>query len=252
MRREQQFDLRLSGQIYQSSSQFRRKMEQSKQFVREVFERFNTPYLALSGGKDSVAMLGVVNDVANEIGKPFEIWSHISDASFPGTIETIRACAEKTCRPLILDESPVSAFDVIGQQSSQRFGKQGYFFDAIAKQCATHDVVFVGVRAAESKRRKKASLAHGHLFETHVPLHHWKSHPICWWDVQDVAAAAAYYDLPIHPIYEKFPTDIGAIRLGYATALDLVEKGTLIFLRKNYPTLFHKLTQARPDLRRFA
>lgn len=252
MRREPPFDLRQVGKIHQHTAQFRLRREQAEHFTHEAFAQFQTPYLALSGGKDSVAMLGVVDSVARSMGRTFELWTHVSDASFPGTIETVRACAEKTGRPLILDESPVSAFDVIGQQSAQHFGKTGYFFDAVAKQCATHDLVFVGVRAAESKRRKHASLAHGHLFETHIPAHHWKCHPLCWWDVKDVAAALAYYDLPIHPIYEKFPTDIGAIRLGYATALDLIEKGTLVFLRKNYPLLFLKLIQARPELRRFA
>lgn len=252
MKREPNINLRLEGKLHQHTGQFRRYLEQAKRFTAQAFERFATPYLSLSGGKDSVAMLGVVNDVACKMGKSFEIWAHVSDASFPGTVETIRACAEKTGRSLILDESPVSAFDVIGQQSAQRFGKQGYFFDAIAEQCQTHDLAFVGVRAAESKRRMSACKAHGHLFETTVPAHHWKCQPICWWTIQDVAAALSYYDLPIHPIYEKFPTDTGAIRLGYATALDLVEKGTVIFLRKNYPGLYQKLTQARPELRRLS
>lgn len=203
----------------------------------------------MSGGKDSVAMLGVVNEAATEMGRDFEIWAHVSDASFPGTVETVINCAEITGRKLVLDESPVSAYDVIGQQSRQQFGKTGYFFDAIRTMTETHDLVFVGVRAAESKRRAKAHRVHGHLFETAVPARIWKCHPIAEWGIDEVAAALHDYELPIHPIYRKHPCDTHSIRLGYITSLDLVERGTLMFLRKNYPAEYGKLIEAMPKLR---
>jgi len=252
MKREPNIDLRIEGLLHSKTSAFSKKLSQAKWFVEESLGRFKTYYLSLSGGKDSVAMLGVVNDVASQISIDFDIWAHVSDASFPGTVETIQTCAEKTGRKLVLDESPVSAFDVVGMQSSQKFGKKGFFFGAIAKQCETYDLSFVGVRAAESKRRTEACRAHGHLFETHVPAHHWKCQPICWWSIQDVAAAIHYYDLPIHPIYDKFQTGTGAIRLGYVTGMDLIEKGTVVFLRKNYPELYNKLATARPEVRRLS
>lgn len=243
-------NLELAGKVHQYSDDFRKALYYARKFVTEAFDKSSNPYLSLSGGKDSVAMLGVVNEVAVKEKRDFTIWSHVSDASFPGTIETIQECANITGRKLILDESPVSAFDVIGQQSSRQFGKTGYFFESIKRQSKTHDLAFVGVRAAESKRRKKACNAHGHLYFSKTPAPCWKCEPLCWWTINDVAAALQYYNLPIHPIYKKFPTDTSAIRLGYATSLDLIEKGTLIFMKKNYPVLYQRLIQYRPELRR--
>lgn len=252
MKREPNINLREVGAIHKLTPQFKQRLAQAKRYAKAAFGKSQCPYLSLSGGKDSAAMLGVVDEVARECDREYDIWGHISDASFPGTVETIQACAEHVERRLILDESPVSAFDVIGQQSCQRFGKQGYFFEAIKRQCEHYDLAFVGVRAHESTRRMKAARVHGALFQTRTPAPHWKCQPLIWWTIQDVAAALVYYDLPIHPIYKKFPTDTAAIRLGYATALDLVEKGTVIFLRKNYPALYQRLVQAVPSLRRLA
>lgn len=246
---ENNINLEIVGKVYKYSTDFKRALFYARKFVKEAFEKSANPYLSLSGGKDSVAMLGVVNEVAVELNRDFVIWSHVSDASFPSTVETIQECARITSRKIILDESPVSAFDIIGQQSSKQFGKTGYFFESIKKQSEKHDLAFVGVRAAESKRRKKACNAHGHLYFSKIPAPIWKCEPICWWTINDVAAALQYYNLPVHPIYKKFPTDTSAIRLGYATAMDLIEKGTLVFMKKNYPALYQKLIQCKPGLR---
>src|SRR5690606_18113599 len=138
---------------------------------KQAFSQCKRPYVAVSGGKDSIAMLGIVDDVAKELGRDFEIWAHLSDASFPGTEETIRETCRIIGREPIIDWSPVSAFDVIDQGSKQQFGKKGYFFDAIKNYVETNnrDLVFIGVRAQESARRRRAVRIHGQIFQTSVP-----------------------------------------------------------------------------------
>lgn len=252
MRREPNIDLRVEGRIHACTAAYRRARDRAVNAAINGFEVSKTPYLSLSGGKDSVAMLGVVESAAQLTGRDYTIWAHVSDASFPGTTDTIKECAIRVGRRLVIDKSPVSAFDVVGTGSTQRFGKKGYFFNAISRNSADHDLAFVGVRAAESKRRMAACRAHGTLFKSEVPVYHLKCQPISWFSIWDVAAAIHESGLPIHPIYDKHPTDIGCIRLSYITALDLIEKGTVVFLRRNYPKMFQRLCEAYPKARQFS
>ena len=220
----------------------------------EAFSLDERAYVAISGGKDSVALAGVVDEAARKAGRDFVLWAHVSDASFPGTVETIRATAERLGRRLVLDESPVSAFDVVGKQSRQAFGKTGYFFDAIRRFVEGEDrrLAFVGVRADESKRRRNACRTQGQIFRSNTPCRHTKCLPLAWFTIQDVAAAIMHYGLPIHPIYGKISLDNKAIRLGYVTALDLAHKGTVAFLKLNYPELYNKLVAVYPEVSRYA
>jgi len=249
MKREENYNLRKLGEIAVHTNTYKRARDKAIENAMAAFRISKKPYLAISGGKDSVAMAGIVNEAAKSIGRDYILWCHVSDASYPGTEETVIATGERLNRQVILDRSPVSAFDVVGQQSAKQFGKKGYFFEAIARFVRTggYDLAFVGVRAAESARRKKAARVHGELFHSNIPTACWRSHPILWFHVEHVAAALIEFDLPIHPIYEKIAVNNESIRLGYITALDLVHRGTVVFLRVNYPELYQKLITAYPE-----
>lgn len=67
------------------------------------------------------------------------------------------------------------------------------------------------------------------------------------------------YNAPIHPIYRKtaigtarnkFGED-GFIRLGYLTSRDLLNKGTAVFIRLNYPDQWQKLCEVWPDIKNY-
>jgi 3'-phosphoadenosine 5'-phosphosulfate sulfotransferase (PAPS reductase)/FAD synthetase len=242
-------ELRLNMPVY------RRRMEKAKETTRSAFMQCEKPYVAVSGGKDSIAMLGIVDDVAKEIGKDYEVWAHLSDASFPGTEETIREACQIIDREPIIDWSPVSAFDVVQKGSNQQFGKKGYFFDAIKSyvEANERDLVFIGVRAQESKRRTKAVRIHGQIFKTSVPSPITVCYPLAYFEIEDVAAAIIEYGLPFHPIYYKKDLEGNPlnIRLGYVTAKDLLHRGTAVFLKLNYPELYNKLAQKWPEVRNY-
>ena len=58
--------------------------------------------------------------------------------------------------------------------------------------------------------------------------------------------------MPLHPIYEKWhDKGFEKIRLGYITAQDLQELGTVVFLKKNYPEIFNKLSKFNPNVRKY-
>jgi 3'-phosphoadenosine 5'-phosphosulfate sulfotransferase (PAPS reductase)/FAD synthetase len=234
---------------------YKKRLENAKSYVRKAFSACKNPYLSISGGKDSVALAGIVDNVAKELNRDFVLWGHVSDASFPGTVETMQETAKIINRKLIIDESPVSAFDVINPKEIKQFGKKGYFFSAIERWVNKSgcDLAFVGVRANESARRMKACRVNGHLFETTVPTKQLICHPLIWFSTEDVCSAIIQYGLPFHPVYaRKHPSgDITKIRLGYITAKDLLHMGSAVFLKINYPELFFKLAKVYPQVKNY-
>lgn len=245
------------GRVRAKFQVYKDKKRKSIDLCCELFEKHHNPYLALSGGKDSVAMSFIVDEAARACGKSFRLWSHLSDASFPGTIETCRAVADMVRRPLDVFESEQSAFSTVTSDKRQSFGKRGVFFDSVREYAADRDLCFVGVRAYESKRRMQAAKVHGRVFYSKDMGDVTVCHPLLWFKLEDVAAVLYEYDAPIHPIYRK--AQIGTshnsmnedmfIRLGYITSKDLLNKGTAVFLKVNYPDIFNKLSDVWPEIR---
>lgn len=239
---------------------YRRKKETAIRCSAEELRRHKSPYIALSGGKDSVAMAFLVADAAKVAGVDnCRLWTHLSDASFPGTEEICQEVARRLALPLDVFRSPVSAFDAVKKERRQAFGKSGVFFDSIRDYAKDKDLAFVGVRAAESKRRAQAAKAHGMVFHSRDMGDVDVVNPLQWFDLADVFAALVEYGAPIHPIYGKLSVDVGRtsngdprfIRLGYVTAKDLMDRGTVLFIKANYPEMYAKLVLAYPEAANF-
>lgn len=239
---------------------YRSKKDVAIQCAARELRAHSAPYVALSGGKDSVVLAFLVADAARLAGtKNCRLWTHISDASFPGTLETCEEVAQRIGMPLDIYESPVSAFEAVKAKKKQAFGKSGTFFDSVRAYARDKDLAFTGVRAAESKRRDSAAQAHGMVFHSRDMGDVDVVNPLQWFSLADVFAATVEYGAPIHPIYSKFSVDVGKtsrgdprfIRLGYVTAKDLMDRGTVLFIRANYPELYARLILAFPEAARY-
>lgn len=246
------------GEIRRKSEIFLRKMDDAVNTCKTQIESHKFPYVALSGGKDSGVLAYIVNEAAKETGKDYRIWSHISDASFPGTVETVKKIAESLGREVDFYESEYSAVETLKDHPGKRkFGKSGVFYDSVREYAEDKDLAFVGVRAAESKRRRKAARIKGMVFHSKSMGDVDVCYPMLWFRMEDVAAATVAYNIPLHPIYQKQSIDMGKnangedyfIRLGYITSRDLLDKGTAVFLKLNYPDIFAKLQRAYPNIR---
>ena len=246
------------GRLRSKTSNYKVKKASAIELCRQQLEYSKNPYVSLSGGKDSAAMCYLVNEAAKSCKKDFRIWSHISDASFPGTLETCRLIAQKLGRSLDVYESS-GAFEALKKAKKQSFGKSGVFFDSVRQYAADKDLSFVGVRAFESKRRMKSAQVHGQVFYSESMGAVMVCHPLLWFRLEDVAAAMYEYDIPIHPIYYKADIECqknslkedSFIRLSYVTSRDLLNKGTAVFLKYNYPEIYNMLQKAYPDIKQY-
>ena len=255
-------DFLMTGKIRSKMSDYQRKRDKAVEVAAAALAQHNKAYVSVSGGKDSVVCACIADVAARATGKDIVLWAHVSDASFPGTEETIRALAHQLGREVIINSSAGSAFDALRETKERRaFGKTGVFFDAIRDWVQTSgcDLCFTGVRAYESKRRMQAAKAHGATFSSRTAGNVDVCNPITWFRLEDVAAALVEYNAPIHPIYRKtaigtaqnkFGED-GFIRLGYITSRDLLNKGTAVFIRLNYPDQWQKLCETWPDIKNY-
>ena len=247
------------GRLNASLPAYRRKKQEAINICIAQLEAHKAPYLALSGGKDSVAMAMLVDDAARQCGKDFALWLHYSDASFPGTMETCREVERITGRHLDVFES-TTAMESIDSRRRQAFGKTGVFFASVREYAQDKDLAFVGVRGYESRRRMQAAKAHGMVFHSASMGDIDVVNPLQWFRLVDVASLLYEYDAPIHPIYRKFCTDMQVnangeplfIRLGYVTSKDLLDKGTAVFLQTNYPEIYGELMHRFPEIRNYA
>lgn len=247
-----------TGRIWCKSGKFLNKLKNAIDLCENQLESHKRPYIACSGGKDSGVLAVVVNEAAKKYGKSVRIWSHVSDASFPGTKETIMKISEMLNMPVDFYESEYSAIESVGKTEQRRkFGKSGVFYDSIREYAEYKDLSFVGVRAYESKRRMRAASVKGQCFHSVSMGDVDVCYPLLWFRLEDIAAATVLFDIPLHPIYKKQPVDMGKnangedyfIRLGYVTSRDLLDKGTAVFLKLNYPDIFAKLEKAYPEIR---
>lgn len=247
------------GELYCKSPRFLSKLQVAINLCEKELENHCSPYVALSGGKDSGVLAYVVNEAAKRVGRDYSIWSHVSDASFPGTVETVDKIAETLGRTVDYYESSCSAMGTLAERRQQRkFGKSGVFYDSVRAYARDKDLSFVGVRAFESKRRMKVAKIKGQVFHSKSMGDIDVCYPLLWFKLEDIAAATVLFDVPLHPIYDKQPVDMGKnangedyfIRLGYITSRDLLDKGTAVFLKLNYPDIFAKLQAVYHDIGR--
>lgn len=246
------------GRLNANMPAYKRKKEKAIDVCIEQLKSHNAPYCVVSGGKDSVAMACLLDDAATQCGKDFTLWSHISDASFPGTLETCQALSASLQRKLDLFLSN-SALDHVTDKQRMAFGKTGVFFGSVKQYAEDKDLAFVGVRAYESKRRMAAAKAHGMVFHSTSMGDVDVVNPLQWFKLVDVASLIYEYNAPVHPIYNKICTDTGTnangeplfIRLGYITSKDLLDKGTAVFMKLNYPDIYNMLAERFPEIRNY-
>ncbi len=270
---------------------FRRRLDAALSVARRAAEKGRF-YAALSGGKDSAAMAGVLR----EAGVPLEGVYAASAFDYPGALEAVDALGKAVGMPVTvlhpaeLDRHVDRICARYGRVRPRRRpgvreydewdllrcfppgvcvldeGPMKLLVDATghANLLTAHqyaegfDGCHTGVRRLESLARHFNWRAKGALYKSKVDGR-WTSTPLVTWSGKDVWAFLTTRKLPVLTYYRlAYETGLAAddpakIRTGSALVYaDVARRGVLRPVPKVYPEFWARLVRARPELADFA
>lgn len=232
-----------------------RRVSAAREVVRSWLSLSRSPYVAVSGGKDSVAMLHLVQSMSPNL---LPVLWHDSGVEWPGTEEVIQRLQSDGLIDVLYVVRP--DHDVIDLKRQQIAGKISAktkdrlaLFDPVSRavQAFEFDGAAIGLRAEESHARAMDGLTHGPVYRRKDGI--LRCLPLLRWAWQDVYAYIASHRLPLHPIYSAPLLNLehrGRIRLSWWASTDHHRHGEIAWVRDNYPEIYHRLRIAFPEIGR--
>jgi len=196
-----------------ASDGFQQRLASAMVIARMALSQSRKPYIAYSGGKDSLAVTAIVHTVAPDVEL---LWSD-DELEYPETVEHMTRLAHVAGSQLTVTlgwakhagwfrpwheepswREPLPGSLRIEQDIDEYQGEQGY------------DLVFLGLRAAENRRRRDWLLQAGHTYRNGRGVRT-KCNPIYDWSSDDVWALIAGWHLPYNRAYDVL-ADMGRHR----------------------------------------
>lgn len=182
---------------------FQRKLKRARDVVAEALAVAEQPFVALSGGKDSLVVLALVREQRPDVAAN---WSD-DELEYPEQDGYLQRLRQEWGISLMITlgharhggwfdpwrrapywRRPHPAALRIDERVESWAPKQGY------------DLTFLGLRAEEAHGRRMFLRAHGRLARTALG---WRCSPLAGWTVADVWAAIAGLGLPYNPVYDR-------------------------------------------------
>jgi len=191
--------------LHTNTSEYRRKVATSRSFIRRVLASYQNPYVAVSGGKDSMAMLHLVVQYKRDVW--VRHWDY-GEWLIPRWIE-------KEILQGIDQIAPFSRHSYEkrpgGDKPSARESHiaKSPFFPRLSEAVKRHgwDVCFLGLRSQESQKRRariaEAKRRTGTWIEPKKSGFTDTAFPIAEWTAKDVWAYIVEHDVPVPSVYEK-------------------------------------------------
>jgi len=204
------------------------------------------PYVLFSGGKDSLVTLHLVKRVADKNGRKV-IAVHVdTTASIPDNLNYVRSLCEELEVELRIVKPRRDYFSLVKKWGFPTLRRRWccYYLkieplkDFFSKQ-PDPKVVFDGIRATESTRRRNISQPFWHR---HFRCYCY--HPILYWSSTEVEYYIMKYKLPLNPLYDKGFTRASEC---WCPVFKTVEQFS--HLKEHYPSFFNKLVRLESQMR---
>jgi 3'-phosphoadenosine 5'-phosphosulfate sulfotransferase (PAPS reductase)/FAD synthetase len=249
-------------EVHAESRALERKVLLAVETIKDAAARQPNRYVGVSGGKDSVAVAGLVRDAGFIAAFPLVHCSTPIDT--PGSLETVNQLADRLDMDLdIVDpdddvwlwlESLPANYDLLGDgyvAFLHRFSAVNLSIAYCYEQ--EREGVFLGLRTEESKGRTINRMVRGKDYQLRDGT--WTCQPIVDWSARDVFGYAVMMDLPIHPYYRLALERMGISpespqsRVGCMLPEDCVTTWPVLHpMRVMYPELWRHIVKIRPEL----
>ena len=229
--------------------QYEKAKKDADRVIIEALERFGeTSAIGISGGKDSIAMLGMVIKHT----KPLVIYND-SGLELPDSLPVVKKACDLYGLDLHIAKPVESALEQLKRMGVESFcyKEKGTRLDeevifAPIKKLLDKlgvSVEFVGLRAAESKGRLITIKKFG-------GMHQSKKYgcgiawPMRYWTAQDVLAFIDELGLPLHPAYTRTSKAINRADIRVSWSLwsqNSLKAEEITYIRQFYPKFFSEI-----------
>ncbi len=253
-------------EIHATLDSYKRRLDRAVRHARLGHETCGNMYVAMSGGKDGVALACVVSDAG--LGDRMLAHAH-NELNTPGMLETAEATADLLDMDLDVFEPEQNVFkwlaayphdaSIVEYEHHKEFAKlfaSGNMLVAYQYDNG-FDGAFTGMRSEESRGRRMNRIMRGHMYQLSKDAS-WMCQPIVDWSARDVFACLVSHGAPIHPHYKLALENFGIDPESPASRVDCMipdegvsQMPTMMPLRELYPELWRRVVAVRPELERY-
>jgi len=234
---------------------FRRRVADAEATLRHFLDICDAPYAAFSGGKDSSACLALLARIGRT---DIPVLTQADDLDWPEKrAHCHRVVAGLGFHDYTYAEAPASALAqlaVMDGVTTARIREREVFWAVVRAfiGARTRTGVILGLRAAESRRRRFVRRRYGRCYRTRGDGL-WRCLPVADWSGVDVFALLVAEGVPWFHLYDRDryqpPHEH---RLAWLLNPAFLHRGVAAELRRDYPAHFARLARLNAALRRFA
>lgn len=221
---------------------FQQKVERARERVRAMLATCDNPYVALSGGKDSLVTLALVSAEAPGIDAIF----CDDELELDATVDYLRAVPEFFPVNLRIGKcysmAPVDWIVPWSESPAWREAPREMedFGDSIKLAAGAHGYggSFIGLRAQEAMIRRLNLHQRGTMYQ--VKSGQWHCQPIARWSVDEVWAVIAGMGLPYNRAYDEM-TEAGIEREKQRVGALPLAPGWI--LKQTWPEMYRRLIE---------
>jgi len=242
--------------VHASTPAHQRRVEEATRILTTWYERSERPYVPTSGGKDSTVVLHIARTLNPNV--PAVHADH--EFALPETtahLATIPNLTRVAYRRWHADF--FTSWDVPPGETPPDLPPGTIWWDGDGgsrgwAKSRGYDGSAIGLRAAESRMRRKHIRSHGTLFwaETNAA---WHALPLAWWTDLDIWAYLLVRNVPYSAAYDRL-TEIGVPLKQQRTGPFAVERalwaGQLAILKRGWPNEFAAFAEKHPGANAWA
>lgn len=188
-------------ELHANTDGYQRRVQQSRDWIHDVLDRFESPCLNYSGGKDSLVLLHLTASACGYDG--VEIY-HFDNGLLrvPGSDEFVRESVERIGGKLFIRTSEAAnSKEMVVEEGHGYNGFWGQYWSLAHER--DWDGRILGIRGQESRNRRDRFDSSGERPPINWHEDHPAAAPIHHFQTRDVWAYIVKHGLDYHDIYDK-------------------------------------------------